>query len=409
MEATIHEQDILIVGGGIAGLTTALGLHRLGIRSLVLEASDGLRTTGFALTMWTNAWIALDAVGIGDAMRADSLPIQGFEVGSLDSTSSSPEQGVETDFKLGKFESRCVRRTDLLELLERELPQGSVRYSSKIVCIEESGNFKLVHLSDGSIFRTKVLLGCDGVNSMVAQWLGLKSPVSAARAAIRGYVVYPDGHGFEPKLYAYFGGGVRIGFVPCDGKGIYWFCTFTPSLFKYDESERDPSKMKQFVISKIGRARKHVMDVVERTELANISSAHLKFRSPWNILFGDIVRNGVCVAGDALHPMTPDLGQGGCSAIEDAVVLARCLGGALSEEGDEEDCAKMAKGLERYGKERRWRSFSLVSTAYVVGKLQESDNKVVSFFRKMFLSKFTVEPFVRMADFDCGKLVVASN
>lgn len=56
----------------------------------------------------------------------------------------------------GKFESRCVRRTDLLELLESELPQGSVRYSSKIVSIEESGNFKLVHLADGSIFRTKV-------------------------------------------------------------------------------------------------------------------------------------------------------------------------------------------------------------------------------------------------------------
>ncbi|XP_057790077.1 monooxygenase 2-like [Salvia miltiorrhiza] len=78
MEPTIHEQDMLIVGGGIAGLTTALGLHRLGIRSLVLEASDGLRTTGFALTIWTNVWIALDTVGIGDAMRANSLPIEGY-------------------------------------------------------------------------------------------------------------------------------------------------------------------------------------------------------------------------------------------------------------------------------------------------------------------------------------------
>ncbi|XP_057795359.1 monooxygenase 2-like [Salvia miltiorrhiza] len=85
MEPTIYEQDMLIVGGGIAGLTTALGLHKLGIRSLVLEASDGLRTTGFALTMWTNAWITLDIVGIGDTMRANSLPIEGFEVGSLDS------------------------------------------------------------------------------------------------------------------------------------------------------------------------------------------------------------------------------------------------------------------------------------------------------------------------------------
>lgn len=57
----------------------------------------------------------------------------------------------------GKFECRCVRRKDLLETLERELPQGTIRYSSKIVSIEESGDFKLVHLADGSVFRTKVI------------------------------------------------------------------------------------------------------------------------------------------------------------------------------------------------------------------------------------------------------------
>lgn len=409
MEAAIQEQSILIVGGGIAGLTTALGLHRLGIRSLVLESSDGLRTTGFALTMWTNAWIALDAVGIGDVVREKSVLVQDFEFGCLGSGLTSPQQVHGKDLKLGKFESRCVKRTDLLEILERELPQGTVRYSSKIVSIEESGNFKLVHLADGSIIRTKALIGCDGVNSIVAKWLGFQSPVSASRSAIRGFVLYPDGHGFEPKFYSYFGGGVRYGFIPCDDKGIYWFFTFSPSLFKYDEKECDPLKMKQFVISRMGNAQKNVLDVVERTELGSISCAPLKFRSPWNILFGNIVKNNVCVAGDALHPMTPDLGQGGCSAIEDAVVLARCLGGALSSSTKDEDYMKMAKGLEEYSKERRWRSFSLVSAAYVVGLLQESDNKVVSFFRNKFLSRFTIDPFVRMADFDCGKLSVSST
>lgn len=51
---------------------------RLGVRSLVLESSEELRTTGFALTIWTNAWRALDAVGIGDAVRAKSLQIQKY-------------------------------------------------------------------------------------------------------------------------------------------------------------------------------------------------------------------------------------------------------------------------------------------------------------------------------------------
>lgn len=58
------ESEIVIVGAGIAGLTTSLGLHRLGIQSLVLESSDSLRVTGFAFTTWTNAWRAMDEIGM---------------------------------------------------------------------------------------------------------------------------------------------------------------------------------------------------------------------------------------------------------------------------------------------------------------------------------------------------------
>ncbi|KAF3434763.1 hypothetical protein FNV43_RR21848 [Rhamnella rubrinervis] len=65
----VEVQDVVIVGAGIASLTTPLGLHRLGIRSLVLESSESLRVTGFGLSTWTNAWKALDAVGIGDSLR----------------------------------------------------------------------------------------------------------------------------------------------------------------------------------------------------------------------------------------------------------------------------------------------------------------------------------------------------
>ncbi|PRQ24998.1 putative 3-hydroxybenzoate 6-monooxygenase [Rosa chinensis] len=70
-------EDVVIVGAGISGLTTALGLHRLGIRSLVLESFDSLRITGFALTTWTNAWKALDAIGVGDHLRQQHLALLG--------------------------------------------------------------------------------------------------------------------------------------------------------------------------------------------------------------------------------------------------------------------------------------------------------------------------------------------
>ncbi|KAI6701025.1 hypothetical protein NL676_015349 [Syzygium grande] len=398
--------DIVIVGAGIAGLTTALGLHRCGIRSLVLESSDGLRTTGFAFTTWTNAWRALDAVGIGAPLRPQHCQLFGLQTTSTISGLSTAERNFDATETQRGHEFRCVQRRTLLETLANELPSGTIRYSSKFVSIEESGYLKLVHLSDGSILKAKVLIGCDGVNSAVATWLGFKKPAFVGRSAIRGCVYYEHGHGFEPKLLLYFGEGVRSGVIPCDDKSIYWFFTFSSSR-KNEEMEESPAKMKQLVLGKLGKIPDNVRAVFEKTELDNIILSPLRFRPPWDILWGNISKTNVCVAGDAFHPMTPDLGQGGCAALEDGVVLARCLGEALREKqgmGSEEEYKRIEMGLQSYAKERRWRAFELISTAYMVGYIQQSNGMVLNFLRDRVLPSFLARQLLKMTSYDCGKL-----
>ncbi|KAF8721258.1 hypothetical protein HU200_023184 [Digitaria exilis] len=71
-------EEVVIVGAGLAGLATALGLHRKGVRSLVLESSPALRTAGFAFTAWRNAFRALDALGVGDKIREQHLQAQAY-------------------------------------------------------------------------------------------------------------------------------------------------------------------------------------------------------------------------------------------------------------------------------------------------------------------------------------------
>ncbi|KAL3321793.1 hypothetical protein AABB24_039422 [Solanum stoloniferum] len=403
-------EDIVIVGAGIGGLATSLGLHRLGVRSIVLESSDSLRTSGFALALWTNAWRALDALGVGDSLRQRSIHFTRFQAFSANSGLPTVEISLEADNKPIDYDSRCIKRQEIVETLEKELPPGTIKYSCRVISIQQSGLYKLVHLANKTIIRTKVLIGCDGVNSVVAKWMGLPKPIDANRSAIRGYVEYPKAHGFEPKFCAYFGGGVRIGFLPCDHKSLYWFCTFTPSAVDYDEKiEGSPTKMKQFVLSLANNVSKEAYNILERTSLDSLYCAKLKLRTPWNILMKEnIVKNNTCLVGDALHPMTPDIGQGGCSTLEDSVVLARCISEAIfakNLEDDDQLCKIIEVGLEKYAKERKWRIFNLISTSYLVGLAQESNGKVISYLREKFLAQFTIETMVKMGDFDCGKLL----
>ncbi|KAH7518390.1 hypothetical protein FEM48_Zijuj09G0166600 [Ziziphus jujuba var. spinosa] len=357
-------EDVLIVGAGIAGLTTSFGLYRICIASMDKR---------------------LEGIGIGDSLRQRHELLLGNMTSSTISGLQTSKMSFVAKGKRGEHEVRCLRRKLLLEALANELPNGTIRYASKVVSIEESGYFKLIHLADGNIIKTKVLIGCDGVNSVVAKWLGFKKPAFTGRSGFRGCANFNTKHDFEPMLMQFFG--------------------------HEKELEDKPELTRQYVMSKLGNIPEQVRAVIENTELDAFLSSPLRYRHPWELLWGNISKGNVCVAGDALHPMTPDLGQGGYSALEDGVVLARCLGEALSEikqkSGIEakEEYKDIEMGLKKYANERRWRSFDLIAIAYVVGFIQEGNGIIISFFRDKFFAPVLAGLQLKRADFDCGKIL----
>lgn len=184
----------------------------------------------------------------------------------------------------------------------------------------------------------------------------------------------------------------------------------TVSRLRADKGvDESAAQMKQYVLTKLRSSKvpAEALEVVERSEMSDVLAAPLRFRSPLSLMFANISKGNVCVAGDALHPMTPDLGQGACSALEDGVVLARCLGDAvLGDAGARGSTEKerIESGLRKYAGIRWWRSVELIGTAYVIGFIQQSDNAIISFLRDKFLTGVLARRILKMSDYDCGTL-----
>ncbi|KAM0940464.1 putative FAD-binding domain, FAD/NAD(P)-binding domain superfamily [Dioscorea sansibarensis] len=398
MDEEVHEA--VIVGAGIAGLATAIALRKVGIiQSIVLEKSHQLRTTGAAITLAPNAWRALHTLGV--ATKLTSI-YRTFERGYVTNliTGATQEQSLKatsTDSGDGDMGVRSVHRKVLLETLANELPPNTIKFSINITSIKsQEQDITVLQLEDGSVIRTKALIGCDGVHSVVGQWLGLTAPVDSGRS---GLAVFPSGHGLKHQFHQFIGNGVRCAFVSMNETDVFWGITTSHSPAD-GTMPREPELIQKEVIDHLAKdCPAEYLNVIRRSDLSTITWGKLMYRVPWDVLFGKTHRGGVTVAGDAFHPMTPDLGQGGCTALEDAVVLVRCLANSRGS---------VSSGLEMYVKERRWRVAGIITGAFLSGWVQEGGTGwrwwLVKLFRDHLFYRFVFPRIGNAVRYDCGVL-----
>ncbi|GLJ43196.1 hypothetical protein SUGI_0896710 [Cryptomeria japonica] len=386
-----EEQDIVIVGGGVAGLATALALHKVGLKSLVLERADCLRTAGAAFLIWPNGWKALDALGVSDALRpfySQLDGVRGFTICTGVCKNVRLDSGGKGDSSM-ELESRCIERMTLLETLAKELPERSIRFNSKIVSLHRDtlSPFTTLELADGTSVTAKIVIGCDGVYSVVARWMGLPPPKSTGRIAIRGMVTYTEDHHLEKLMLQVWGKGVKAGFITCTDKKVYWFVT-RRSHPQDEEICGDAERVRHATLEMVRDFPKPIAELVKLSPAETINMADLKVRWVWPWEWGRGMEKGkgsVTIIGDALHPMVPDLGQGACMALEDAVHLSRCLEQAIKSINMAEWGEAQEKIIEscfnKYLQERRWRVSGIESVAFVIGFVQEGSSRLARFLR----------------------------
>lgn len=307
----------LIVGAGIGGLTTAIALRRVGVEAVVLERAAELREAGAGLLLGANAVKVLDRLGLGEAVRSIGAPTI---VGDLFSwrgevlVSLSAEQVV----KLVGAESFAVHRAELQEALLRELGEESVSLGAGCEGFVQDREGVRVFLEDGAERSADLLVGADGIHSTIrGELFGHEKPVYAGYTAWRGIVNYPRdflprGGGFES-----WGRGMRFGCARMDGGRMYWFATRNAPEGEYT----GPAGERSALLDMFHGWHEPVWDLIEETPEKDIRRDDVYDREPLRRWGEGRVR----LLGDAAHPMTPNLGQGACQAIEDAFVLAGCL------------------------------------------------------------------------------------
>ncbi|KAJ8759513.1 hypothetical protein K2173_007130 [Erythroxylum novogranatense] len=380
MERSTKIQEIVIVGGGIGGLATALALHRNGIKSTVIEKSETLRATGAAIIVQANGWRALEELGVASMLRETSIPIDSGRVLSIDG-------GKQEDIPL-VGEIRCLRRALLIKALADSLPGDTIQLGCKVISIEvdKATSLPILHLLDGTFIIAKVVIGCDGVNSMTANVLGLKPPKLLSTCVVRGFTYYEDGHRHGSELLLIKSERVQLGQLPVHDKLVYWFVTrkSTPQVSK------DPMLIKDSTVESLDGFPWKTVQMIKNSDVGSLHLSDLRYQAPWNLLRTNFRKGTMTVVGDAMHAMGPFIAQGGSASMEDAVVLARCLANCKTYTttpggGINEKIVTIEKGIDEYLSLRKMRVFWLSLQSYLIGITIETSSSSVIKVLAIFL------------------------
>ncbi len=357
----------IVVGAGVGGLTAAIALRRQGVDVEVLESAPVTRTSGGGLGIASNATkvlraldIDLPALGVGrvcaefDLRTATGRPIRAMPIRSIAAELGSPVVNV--------------RRRDLVAVLRHALAGSPVRHGVEVTRYDQDDAGVSVTCADGRVRTGDVLVGADGIRSVIRAQLTGPEPVHDY-----GYVCWiatvPFEHPRLPRGGAahYWGNGQRFGLIDVGGGHAYWWGTKNVEL---SDRRRWASRRSEILQAFEGWADE-VREVVEGTAEADIVTVPAQDRS-----FLDSWGDGrVTLAGDAAHPMLTSLSQGAGSAIEDGYALAHHLAAA----GD------TVTGLRSYERARRDRTRWLVSASRRLSRMEQLENPVVTGLRNLFL------------------------
>jgi 2-polyprenyl-6-methoxyphenol hydroxylase-like FAD-dependent oxidoreductase len=363
----MSQRSAIVIGGGIGGLATAAGLLRTGWRVTVLEQAPRFEAVGAGITLEPNAVRALDWLGAGSALRQ-----YGAASGAAGLRTAAGRWLVRTT--IDQLTARhglpayALHRSDLHRLLVSSAAEADLRTGYRVTGIApHADQAEVSYLSDGATgtARADLVVGADGVRSTARQSVfpNHPKPSYAGYLTWRGVTPTPTDLTL-PGVTESWGRGLRFGVVPLADRRVYWFAAIAGPEGVYRQASLDD------VAARFTGWHEPIPALLAATpgdDLLAHDIFHITTPLP------SYVNGRVALVGDSAHAMTPDLGQGACQALEDAVTLTALVADALD----------VGAALSRYDLARRPRSQNLVRASARVARLANVHNAALTRLRDL--------------------------
>ena len=337
----------LVMGAGIGGLSAAVALKEAGISCEVFEAVQEIKPVGAAISIWPNGVKCMNLLGMGNITETYGGPLRYMAY-------QDHRQGKTlTRFSLAPLVERTggrpcpVSRSELQGEMLNFWGRDAVRFGKRATRVAEDDDGVTVWFSDGTTARGDMLIAADGSHSALRPYVLGFTPERRYAGYVNwnGLVEIDEAIAPADQWTTFVGEGKRVSLMPvANGRFYFFFDVPLPAGLAEDRSTLRADLSRYFS----GWAAP-VQALIARLDPATTNRIEIHDIEP----FDRLVRGRVALLGDAGHSTTPDIGQGGCAALEDAVVL----GEALRDGGD------IAAALRQYEARRGGRVRDLILKA----------------------------------------------
>ena len=309
----------IVIGAGIGGMSAAIALEKAGIETTVFEAVKEMKPVGAAISIWPNGVKCLNALGMKEPLRAlgGNMAFMAYNDGHSGNTLTRFSMTPLVQ-QVGEY-PYPVARAELQAMLIDTYGRARIQFGKRVTQVEQTDAGVTAWFDDGTQTSGDFLVAADGTHSVIRHYV-LGESVERRYAGYvnwNGLVTIDESIAPADQWTTFVGEGKRVSLMPVSDNRFYFFfdvplpkglaedrATLKNDLRGYFEGWADPV---QHLIDNINP------DTTNRVEIHDIEP------------FSRFVKGRVALLGDAAHSTTPDIGQGGCAAMEDAVVLAQTL------------------------------------------------------------------------------------